>query len=71
MDQNSKEGPKFKNESLSKKHPFAWVIPHMGPRGKFYLGRSFFTPLDFAEFSKLNFTASTRHTRKPKTSFKS
>ena len=35
------------NYTVGKNQPFAWVIPHMGPRGKFYLGRSFFTPLNF------------------------
>ena len=52
------------------KQQLALVRPYMGRRGKFWLGHSFFTPSDFAEFLKLIFTASTRHTRKLKTSLK-
>ena len=63
-------GSKISKKIFWRKHHLALVIPYMGRRGKFWLGHSFFTPSDFAEFLKLIFTASTRHTRKLKTSLK-
>ena len=53
------------------KHHLAFVTVFIGRRGNFFLGHSIFTPFDFAEFSKLNFTASMRPTTRLKTSFKS
>ena len=56
---------------MDSKHQLAFVTVFIGRRGNFFLGHSIFTPFDFAEFSKLNFTASMCPTTRLKTSFKS